>query len=378
MADSIGNISNPEAIAPLATITENRNFGTNLLPELPQIETRRSLADLAESQVAFGAPALTRTRNVNNLSFPDDLGEMPNHVLSFTIKSTKGLGESFLTTFQNQLDALQNSQNNNGPQTNIDRAVGALATTVGNAAVEGVKALAAALASNGLDFGKNVGTSSLIGNINLPVPANLHTAYHIEYDTPSLGPAGQVIKPSDRQMFGISGMDNSSAAQSAVQGAAGVVAQFAQGALNNPIAQAFGKVALGLALNPQKIVLLQGVGFRRHTFAYRLSPRNKEESDRIKAIIQQFKFSAHPSLAGGGLAFTYPDFFEITTNSNYTFDIGPSFLENIDVEYHGQGFPAYHRNTDGSEIRAPAEVNLTLRFLETEILTRERLLNGRL
>ena len=375
MADSIGNISNPEAIAPLATITENRNFGTNLLPELPQIETRRSLADLAESQVAFGAPALTRTRNVNNLSFPDDLGEMPNHVLSFTIKSTKGLGETFLTTFQNQLNDLQN---NTDPQTNIARAAGFLATTAGNAMVAGVKALSDALKSNALDFGKNLGTSSLIGNINLPVPANLHTAYHIEYDTPSLGPAGQAIKPSDRQMFGISGMDNSSAAQSAVQGAAGVVAQFAKDAFNNSLVQAAGKVALGLALNPQKIVLLQGVGFRRHTFAYRLSPRNKEESDRIKAIIQQFKFSAHPSLAAGGLAFTYPDFFEITTNSNYTFDIGPSFLESIDVEYHGQGFPAYHRNTDGSEIRAPAEVNLTLRFLETEILTRERLLNGRL
>ena len=375
MAESIGNISNPEAIAPLATITENRNFGTNLLPELPQIETRRSLADLAESQVAFGAPALTRTRNVNNLSFPDDLGEMPNHVLSFTIKSTKGLGQTFLTTFQNQLNDLQN---NTDPQTNIARAAGFLATTAGNAMVAGVKALAEALASNGLDFNKNIGTSSLIGNINLPVPSNLHTAYNIEYDTPSLGPAGQAIKPSDRQMFGISGMDNSSAAQSAVQGVAGVAASFAKEALNNPIAQAIGKVALGLALNPQKIVLLQGVSFRRHTFAYRLSPRNKEESDRIKAIIQQFKFSAHPSLAGGGLAFTYPDFFEITTNSNYTFDIGPSFLENIDVEYHGQGFPAYHRNTDGSEIRAPAEVNLTLRFLETEILTRERLLNGRL
>jgi len=375
MAESIGNISNPEAIAPLATITENRNFGTNLLPELPQIETRRSLADLAESQVAFGAPALTRTRNVNNLSFPDDLGEMPNHVLSFTIKSTKGLGQTFLTTFQNQLNDLQN---NTDPQTNFERAARFLANTAGNAAVAGVKALADALASNGLDFNKNIGTSSLIGNINLPVPSNLHTAYNIEYDTPSLGPAGQAIKPSDRQMFGISGMDNSSAAQSAVQGVAGVAASFAKEALNNPIAQAIGKVALGLALNPQKIVLLQGVSFRRHTFAYRLSPRNKEESDRIKAIIQQFKFSAHPSLAGGGLAFTYPDFFEITTNSNYTFDIGPSFLENIDVEYHGQGFPAYHRNTDGSEIRAPAEVNLTLRFLETEILTRERLLNGRL
>ena len=375
MAESIGNISNPEAIAPLATITENRNFGTNLLPELPQIETRRSLADLAEAQVAFGAPALTRTRNVNNLSFPDDLGEMPNHVLSFTIKSTKGLGSDLLTAFKNQLNDLQN---NTGPQTNIDRAVGFLANTAGNAIVAGVKALAEALASSGLDFNKNVGTSSLIGNINLPVPSNLHTAYHIDYDTPSLGPAGQAIKPSDRQMFGISGMDNSSAAQSAVQGAAGVVAQFAKDAFNNSLVQAAGKVALGLALNPQKIVLLQGVGFRRHTFAYRLSPRNKEESDRIKAIIQQFKFSAHPSLAGGGLAFTYPDFFEITTNSNYTFDIGPSFLENIDVEYHGQGFPAYHRNTDGSEIRAPAEVNLTLRFLETEILTRERLLNGRL
>ena len=156
MAESIGNISNPEAIAPLATITENRNFGTNLLPELPQIETRRSLADLAESQVAFGAPALTRTRNVNNLSFPDDLGEMPNHVLSFTIKSTKGLGQTFLTTFQNQLNDLQN---NTDPQTNIARAAGFLATTAGNAMVAGVKALAEALASNGLDFNKNIGTS---------------------------------------------------------------------------------------------------------------------------------------------------------------------------------------------------------------------------
>ena len=74
------------------------------------------------------------------------------------------------------------------------------------------------------------------------------------------------------------------------------------------------------------------------------------------------------------MLFKYPELFKIKFHyPQYLFEIRPSVCTDIRVNYHGQGYPAYIRNADGSGIPAPAEVELTLSFKETEIVTKDSL-----
>lgn len=339
---SLRNTASNDLLGPLSSVIDRTRSGPNISFESGPVDSTqivgndvasRTLEGIKGGQVPFGAPSSQRPRGNINLAFPDDLGAVPNHRMTFEVRSTVGLGSGLL-----------------------DSALGTIAAAVG-------------LNAPNLGLTTNVAH----GSIHLPVPANLGTAYNIQYVEKELGPAGILIKQFEQNMYGLGDRPQ------ATLGAAGAqVAGLAASLINDSkgIVAASAKVALGVALNPQKIVLLHGVNLRKHSFQYRLSPRNRAETDLIQQIISKFKMHAHPSLTGGGLFFTYPEFFIIRTNSQYTFDIGPSVLDNVSVEYHGQGFPAYHRDSSGAVINAPAEITLGLRFTETEIITKERLSNS--
>ena len=82
----------------------------------------------------------------------------------------------------------------------------------------------------------------------------------------------------------------------------------------------------------------------------------------------------HPEISTGGLFYVYPSTFDIayyfngTENSNIN-KISTCVLEDLAVDYGGQGFNTFN---DGM----PTEVNLSLKFRELEVLTRERIEKG--
>ena len=224
------------------------------------------------------------------------------------------------------------------------------------------------------------------GSVFLPMPSNLSTDYNPEYSTPDLGAAaGMALKPFDRAMYGNKDIGNEALSGGSMAGAviagtaAGAALTGAQGIASKigGSGDAFGavlKVAGGVAANPHKIVLFTGVNFRDHSFSWRLSPKNREESNRIKSIIDFFTFYSHPEYVAAGLFFKYPEFFNIRFHHpQYLFTLRPSVCTDIRVNYHTQGYPAYVRNADGSGAPAPAEVELTLTFKETEIITKNSL-----
>jgi len=130
-------------------------------------------------------------------------------------------------------------------------------------------------------------------------------------------------------------------------------------------------VSTGLALNPHMAVVFQGVGFRTHNFTYKFIARNQDESDEIKDIINTFKYAMLPSYEAGGLAFRYPEEFEIkfsTATEKYLYDIGTCVLQDVQVNYNGEGIPLFFENTG-----APVSITLGLTFKETQIHTKERL-----
>jgi hypothetical protein len=229
--------------------------------------------------------------------------------------------------------------------------------------------------------GASIGQQVDSGSIYLPMPSNLSTNYHPDYTSESLGTAaGGVLKPFDRAMYGNTDIPKSAEAGAAMAGlgaaAIGAAAKSAGVTLDTtgPTAAAALKVAAGLAQNPHKIVLFTGVNFREHQFSWRFSPRNRRESDAIKAIIDMFTYYSHPEYIAGGMFFKYPEFFDIKfKHPDYLFEFQPSVCKDVRVNYHPQGYAAYNSTDNPSDTPAPAEVEFSFTMMETEIITKNSL-----
>ena len=125
----------------------------------------------------------------------------------------------------------------------------------------------------------------------------------------------------------------------------------------------------GVARNPHVALLYTGVGFRQHQFDYRIICRSDDESKRIQAIIKKFKEAMSPDFVDGeGMnVFDYPHLFRMSfSHPEFLYDFHPCALIGFNVNYHGQGFPAYYADTN-----APYEMILSLQFQETLIVTRK-------
>jgi hypothetical protein len=82
----------------------------------------------------------------------------------------------------------------------------------------------------------------------------------------------------------------------------------------------------------------------------------------------------HPELSTNKLFFIYPSEFEISyifegKENEYFHKFKPCVLESMDVTYGGEQYSSF---TDGK----PTEVNLSLTFKETEILTKSQVKVG--
>lgn len=244
-------------------------------------------------------------------------------------------------------------------------------------------------AINGLTGGQvgQIGSEITGGVIRLPMPASLNVDYNPTYTSADLGngPSGALLKMGDRSMY-----DNTDIAKSAafggalaatgislIKGAVSVIQAVpgmggGEGKAGEGLGDAALKVGAGVAQNPHKIVLFTGVNFREHTFSWKLSPRNRRESDLIRTIINMFTYYAHPEYVAGGLYFKYPEFFKIRfRHPQYLFDLQPAVCTDVKVDFHSQGSPAYIRLSDGTGPPAPAEIAFSLTFKETEIITKD-------
>ena len=155
----------------------------------------------------------------------------------------------------------------------------------------------------------------------------------------------------------------------------------------------------GIAVNPHKVVLFQGVDFRAHTFAYQLIPKSYDEAEEVRQIIRAFKLHASPGYFNGEATirgsnfgaqdftvrpptagkhyFKYPEFFTIQFhNATHLFNIGPSVITSFNVDYHPLNTPAYARN-NADQVPTPVQINISIQFKETEIVTKEQVEAGR-
>jgi hypothetical protein len=67
----------------------------------------------------------------------------------------------------------------------------------------------------------------------------------------------------------------------------------------------------GAIINPRYETTFDGMGLRKHQFRFTLVPVSKQEQEDVKAIVNQLRFSMHPSESISDLVLSYPDKFII-------------------------------------------------------------------
>lgn len=238
--------------------------------------------------------------------------------------------------------------------------------------------------------------------IILPLPGNLQTGYNVDYAQEEMGILGQaaaqsagdldfsvegvtkflagtkdkVVNQDALKGFGlqaaetqaaplISALLGSALGGTAAAGALGAIAAGAQQVATGALA---GK---GITRNPHMAVLFKGIGFRTHSFNYKLIANNQKESDTIRNIIYLFKRAQAPEYRAENHIFAYPNQFHIGFNKDkYLFKLNQSVLTSFSVNYHGEGGPFYH--TVGDE-EAPVSVTIDMSFTETRIVTKKEI-----
>jgi len=140
-----------------------------------------------------------------------------------------------------------------------------------------------------------------------------------------------------------------------------------------PIAQ-----FVGTPINPKVEVLFANTLQRQFAFEFLFAPTSYEESKALKQIIKTLRFHAAPEVRPGtvnSFFFVPPSEFDITfynrgvENTNIP-RINTCVLEQIDVSYSPTGI--YSTFSNGH----PVQVRMMLRFRETEINSKLRVLQG--
>ncbi len=131
----------------------------------------------------------------------------------------------------------------------------------------------------------------------------------------------------------------------------------------------------GLAPNSHTALVYRGPGeFRTHDFTFNFFPKNRQEADRVKAILQEFEKGMLPIVNGRQINsrrlsspfFKSPRHYTIKfcsgkgKKNTYLFDIKTSVITSMSVNHETQSMVSFHR--DGS----PVQTQLTLQFKEIE------------
>ena len=230
--------------------------------------------------------------------------------------------------------------------------------------------------------------------IALYMPNGLKADYAVTYKNSELGMAG-VLAPD---LAGVSSIDQlvstlkesgtgaavrDTIADALAVGATTKIAGFLSGA---DVEGATRKV-LGKAINPALEAIFTGVDLRNFDFNFRFIPRNEDEFRTVDAIIKLFKFHMHPERTPGqsiGRHLIFPSEFDLqfmfggVENSWLPF-ASSCVLTKLNVNYGPGGESQFLQPIAvGKDQFAPppSEINMSLSFTETEIMTKEKIAEG--
>jgi hypothetical protein len=209
--------------------------------------------------------------------------------------------------------------------------------------------------------------------IALHIPNNLSVNYSMtwsEDDTSALAMAGAAVQQGWEIAKGIGGNGNNTD----VSGVGAAI--LTNLALSKGPNQAGNSVATGLAANPKKEQVFKGVNFRTFSFDYKFFPRNWNEAQNIRNIIQEFKYHMHPEFKdNNNFVYIYPSEFDIFYYQDGEENLNlhrhtSCVLTDMAINYTPNGM--FSTFPDGS----PTQIDVTLSFRELALLTKDKVKDG--
>ena len=139
--------------------------------------------------------------------------------------------------------------------------------------------------------------------------------------------------------------------------------------------------AFGQTLNPYLEVAFTSMGMRKFEYTFKFAPEKESETQEVRDIIQLFRFHMVPELKGKNERYlTLPSTFDIhymyqdgngaAVENTFYNKIATCVLNNVTVDYTPDGI------VRSFESGAPTQINLTLSFDETEMLTKQKVNDG--
>jgi hypothetical protein len=223
-------------------------------------------------------------------------------------------------------------------------------------------------------------TKRITQAIALYMPETLNVQYNADWQSQSLTDAlGTAGKIAQQGTSAVDAFNKGQGFEGTVKSLASnpAVAEFAGDALEKTGvmgagASSFLLYATGNALNPQLQVLFKGTDFRQFQFDFLFAPFSPDEAKNVIEIIKTFKFHQAPevNVSGMGRYFVPPSEFDIDfllggQINTKVHQIGTCVLTNVNVDYAPNGWSTFGDGT-------PTHIRLTLQFMETEIVTKER------
>jgi len=216
---------------------------------------------------------------------------------------------------------------------------------------------------------KRAPTKRLAQSIALYMPAQLSVGHTAKYGEAEIG---AMVAGLNAGIKGIKDDDTSvgdlakSLGNETAKAFAGVIGGVATGA-----EEAF-EISSGTLTNNRTEMKFEGIERRDFSFSFRMLPTSPEEAQTIEDIVTAFRFHSMPEVLGSlaGRTMIVPSTFDIEYRPNiHLHKISTSVLESVEVQYGGERTQFF---TDDQ----PVETQLTLKFKELEIITKERILEG--
>lgn len=215
--------------------------------------------------------------------------------------------------------------------------------------------------------------------IYLYAPASIQFSDGLQYDNQDLGLfAGALFAGSEAalEQSGDGGMTEQ--LKNAGQGVANVGAGVATAAVGE-IAKSSGvgqqiRLRTGVARNPRTEMLFKTPALRQISLTWKLMPTNQQESDHIHEMIKTIRAHAYPATSGSQAVLSFPDIFQVdfVTNTGgeaQMIKFAKAYCTSVTTTYGPSG-PAFFKGGK------PVEIDLTMSFQETEIQTRESIMEG--
>jgi len=222
-------------------------------------------------------------------------------------------------------------------------------------------------------------TKRITQAIALYMPDTLNVQYNASWQSESLTDAlGKYVAMGQQAASAVDSYQKGKGASGTIKslaqdpGVAEALGTATEGNILGSGATSFLLYAGGNALNPQLQVLFKGTDMRQFQFDFLFAPFSPDEAKNVMEIIKTFKFHQAPEVNSSGMGryFIPPSEFDIDFLLNGQINtkvhqIGTCVLTNLNVDYAPNGWSTF---SDGT----PTHIKLTLQFMETEIVTKER------